>query len=125
MEGVSFATANNFEVLLGLPWAAGKRIRAVRTGLSGGSILESWRQILANALGRPLEVMDVQEPGCLGAALLAGLGAGLYGNVADAVAKTVRMHSVVQPEPDVTALYLSKRKLFNETYQALQPVLYS
>jgi xylulokinase len=125
MEGVSFATANNFDVLLDLPWTAEKRIKAVRTGLSGGSLLETWRQILANALDRPLEVMDVEEPGCLGAAMLAGIGAGLYQNVADAVTKTVRMHSVAQPEPEVAALYLGKRKLFNETYRALQPVLYS
>lgn len=125
MEGVAFATANNFDMLLDLPWTAQKRIKAVRTGLSGGSEMKTWQQILANALSRPLEVMNVQEPGCLGAAILAGLGTGLYRDSADAIAKTVRIHSVVQPENEVAALYQDRRKCFNETYQALRPVLYT
>lgn len=125
MEGVAFATANNLEVLLNLPVASGRTVASVRMGSGAGNFPETWRQILANALGRPLEVARVEEPGCLGAALLAGLGAGLYRNVAEAVAKTVRPHSVVQPEADVSSFYLERRKLFNMSYQALEPVLYS
>jgi xylulokinase len=125
MEGVAFATANNLEVLLHLPWASEDRMAAVRTGLGGGSLLGSWRRILANALGRPLEVMQIREPGCLGAGLLAGLGLGLYPSASAAVSEAVRSHSVVHPQPEVNALYLERRRLFNQTYQALEPILYS
>ena len=45
-----------------------------------------WMQNKADMLGRPIEVPDVEEATPLGAAILAGIGVGLYHDVHDALA---------------------------------------
>ncbi len=67
---------------------------------------------------------DVDEPGCLGAALLAGVGAGLYEDLEAAIEQTVRVTALTSPDPATAALYRDQRSMFNETYQALEPLLY-
>jgi sugar (pentulose or hexulose) kinase len=75
-------------------------------------------------LGIPLEVMGVEEPGCLGAALLAGLGVGVYPDIGAAVGRTISIGSRTNPDAENSALYEERRIVFNETYLALEPILY-
>jgi sugar (pentulose or hexulose) kinase len=96
----------------------------LRTGKSGGSRLSVWRQIIADALDHPLEVVDVDEPGCLGAALLAGLSVGLYEGLEPAIQRTVQVTTRASPDPVRAALYRDQRRVFNKTYLALEPHLY-
>jgi sugar (pentulose or hexulose) kinase len=96
----------------------------LRTGKSGGSQLTLWRQIIADALDHALDVADVDEPGCLGAALLAGVGVGLYEDLASAIQQTVQVTARSLPDPARAALYRDQRRLFNKTYHALEPYLY-
>jgi len=59
-----------------------------------------------------------------GAALLAGAGIGLLDDVALAARHITQSASLVTPDAANTGLYRRRRKLFNETYQALEPLLY-
>jgi xylulokinase len=120
MEGVAFAIANCADAIQAIAREAGQPIAVLRTGRSGGSRLATWRQIIADALDHTLEIVDIDEPGCLGAALLAGVGAGLYENLPAASQRTVRLESQAEPDPASVALYRDRRRVFNETYRVLE-----
>ena len=124
MEGVAFAIANCMDALQAIAHARGEQIHLVRTGQSGGSQMPLWRQIIANALDQAVEVADVREPGCLGAALLAGLGIGVYQDMPEALRRSVRMVARSAPDEPTAALYRERRAAFNDVYQALEARLY-
>jgi xylulokinase len=105
MEGISFAVANCFDTIQAIAHSRNESIKAIRTGQSGGSRLPLWRQIIADVLGLPLEVTSVQEPGCWGAAVLAGVGVGAYEDIQSAVERSVRVASRIDPDPSNSALY--------------------
>jgi xylulokinase len=130
MEGVALATANNLRVLQHLqpPARTGERCgseyQIIRTGKSGGGLLKTWRQILCDALGCCLEIMDVSESGCLGAAMLAGMATGVYRDEKEAVSTVTHEDTVLHPDPACKAFYEVQRTKLNRAYQALEPVLY-
>jgi xylulokinase len=66
--------------------------------VGGGVKSPIWRQIIADATGVALIIPEEIEAGALGVAILAGVGAGVYGSLAEGVAQTVRY--VDRAEPD-------------------------
>ena len=124
MEGVAFSIANCMDAVQAIARTRGDRVNLLRTGKSGGSRLSVWRQIITDALDQALEVAEVEEPGCLGAALLAGVGVGLYDDLGSAIQQTVQIVTRSSPDPARAALYRDQRTVFNQTYQALEPHLY-
>jgi xylulokinase len=124
MEGVAFSIANCMDAIQAIAHRRGEQVNVLRTGKSGGSQLSVWRQIIADALDHALEVADVDEPGCLGAALLAGGGVGLYEDLASAIQRTVQVTTRSSPDSARAVLYRDQRRLFNTTYHALEPHLY-
>ena len=65
----------------------------------GGARSAHWTQILADVLDLPVEITDAVEAGTRGAALLAGIGTGVYTDLADAVDRTVHVVRRQQPRP--------------------------
>jgi xylulokinase len=91
--------------------------------ISGGqSALPLVNQIVADVTGRPVLVMDAPEVTCHGAALLAGLGAGLYASPA-ALTAPIRVQQTYDPRPEQYVRYLPLRDLLAEVYSALRPSL--
>jgi L-xylulokinase len=66
----------------------------------GGARNENWSQLMANALNVPIEITDAQEAGARGAALLAGIGVGLYKDKIEAVSAAVRVVRTHEPDPE-------------------------
>jgi xylulokinase len=56
-----------------------------------------WRQIQADVYGQPVEVLEAEEGGAFGAALLAGAGIGVWGSVEAACGETVRVAETIAP----------------------------
>jgi xylulokinase len=125
MEGVAFCIANCFDVLQDIASQRNERIHTLRIGASGGGQSSLWKQIISDVLALPIDIMQVEEPGCLGAALLAGVGVGVYRDMEDAVQRAVHLHSRTLPETASTEVYQERRALFNRTFQALEPLLYT
>ncbi len=123
MEGIAFAVANCLDAIQAIACQRDDSVTLLRTGQSGGGRLPVWRQILTDVLGQSIEVVQVEEPGCLGAALLAGVGAGEYSDIQTAIGQSVRIGSQISPDPGLLSLYADRRDLFNETFRALEPVL--
>jgi L-xylulokinase len=66
----------------------------------GGARSTAWTQMLADALCTTIEVTDAAEAGARGAAMLAGVGAGVYQDLDDAVAASVRVVRSHTPSSD-------------------------
>ena len=97
-----------------------KRFRAV----GGGSKSRIWMQIKADIMNRPIEVMEVTEAGCLGAALLAGVATGTYGSVDEATRTAVRSARVYEPNSRSSRYYAERYELYSRLYPSLAPLLH-
>lgn len=93
---------------------------AVARATGGGMRSLVLRQLLADALGRPIEVADTEESGARGAAVLAGVGTGRYADLAEGVAATVRVAASVEPArpADFDRLYAR----FLASIEAMRPL---
>lgn len=93
LEGIALSVRHLLEAAEA---AAGERATEVRIGgPAAGSA--AWSQLRADVLGRPVVRPAVVEGGVLGAALLAAVGVGHYGDVAEATARMVRAARTYRP----------------------------
>jgi xylulokinase len=93
LEGVAFSLKDTFTLFheLGVP------VNAIRLG-GGGARGPLWRQIQADVYGHPVELLEAEEGGAFGAALLAGTGIGAWASVEAACAATVRVSTTIAPK---------------------------
>jgi L-xylulokinase len=106
MEGVCFAHRAHVEKLR----AAGLRFSTAR--LTGGAARSRfWCQLFADVLRLPVEVPSGAEPGALGAALIAGVGAGLWPSLAAAQRATVKVAARFTPRENYDPTYARYRSL--------------
>jgi xylulokinase len=117
LEGVAYGLRDSLELLREL----GVDARAGRVS-GGGARSELWLRIVATVLGLPLERTAVDEGAAYGAALLAGVRAGVFADVHDAVARTVHVRDVVEPEPAWHHAYDEGYARFRLLYPALRPL---
>jgi L-xylulokinase len=102
-EGVVYSHLDHVEKLR----AAGAQIAVARmTG--GGSHSHVWTQMFADALQLPIEVPTGTEVAARGVAMAAGIGAGVYRDYADAVARVVQVAREHRPNPAATPAYLAR-----------------
>jgi xylulokinase len=81
-----------------------------------------WMQNKADMVGRPIEVPEVEEATPLGAAMLAGMGVGVYKNDQDAFEQVRKPGLVYEPEPAVSARYGDLFTVYRQLYAALAPI---
>ena len=115
MEGVAYALRHNLETAK-QAGAEAKVLRAV--GGSSNSLL--WTQIKADVTGCPVIVPSSDTATTLGAALLAGVGCGIYRDYEEAVALTVKQTRFHEPDPSVKAVYDKGYEAYRGLYEALK-----
>jgi xylulokinase len=81
-----------------------------------------WMQNKADMVGMPLEVPEVEDATPLGAAMLAGIGVGVYQDEQDAFQHVCRPGTVYQPDPAATKQYEDLFKIYKQVYPALRPI---
>lgn len=110
LEGVAFGLRDSFEILdeMGVP------VREVRAS-GGGARSPLWRQIQADVTGREHVTINVDEGPAFGVALLAGVGTGVWPDVATACRVTIRVTDRCPAETAAVARY---NRLY-PTYQGL------
>ncbi len=86
MESVAFSLRENLEALRGL----GLEVGELRS-LGGGAKSDLWLQMKADVTGYPVARPSVTEAGALGAVLLAMVGAGAFGSLAEAANAVVKI----------------------------------
>ena len=77
------------------------------------------RQLLADVLDRPIVVSPTSETALLGAAMLAGLGAGLYADLEEAKTIVREGAVVVHPEAEAAAVYSDLFPRYREAEELL------
>lgn len=81
-----------------------------------------WMQNKADVVGRPIEIHDVEEATPLGAAILAGIGVGLYQNEEDAYHHVQCGGRTFQPDAQRAAKYQQWFPIYRDLYPATKAV---
>lgn len=83
-----------------------------------------WCQMFADILQRPVELTEVSELGSLGAAMCAGIGAGVFNDCADAVDKCVHISKTYTPNEINSKMYAESYKRWNKYYTIANNEIY-
>ena len=85
----------------------------------GASKSDLWPQILADVLGIPVEVPVVKEATALGAAIMAGIGVGIFSNIKEGAKNLVKIEKTFLPDMEKRGVYDSAYKNWQEVYKPL------
>jgi len=114
MEGVSLEIRDMIERWL----ERGMRLDSLRIG-GGAARSRLWNQIQADVYGRPVQTLDEPESTVLGAAILAGVGAGVFASVEDGVSSMVRVSETIEPDASRHRLYTDLYGAYVKAYEGL------
>ena len=91
-----------------------------------GGVINSpyWCQMFADVLNKPVEITEVPEIGALGAAMCAGIGAGIFKDCLDAVKKCVKVAKVYKPDSERTAEYRKAFDVWERYYSVCNEKIY-
>jgi xylulokinase len=117
LEGLTFELRTNLDLLK----QAGVAINELHA-VGGGAKSSLWLQLKADICQVPLRIPQVTEAACLGAALLAGVAAGVYHDFGTAVAQTVHFQKRIEPQADRVAAYGERYQLYRQVYPTLIPL---
>lgn len=112
LEGISFEMYQN---ILLMEQAGMKIDTLIATG--GGAKSPLWLQLKADMMGRPVHTLKNSEAGTVGAAICAGVGAGIYPDFAGAVSVLVKRDKSFYPNEENHKRY---QGIFAE-YQRMYP----
>ena len=118
MEGVAYALRHNLETAE----AAGAKADTLRA-MGGSANSRIWTQIKADVTGCGIEVPASDTATTLGAAILAGVGTGVYGSFEEAAERTVRVKKTYEPDPAMKAVYDRGYETFRKLYPALEELM--
>jgi xylulokinase len=116
LEGVAFGLKDSFTLIQNAGLGAITQVRASGGGTKGAL----WRQILASVLEAELVTLNTTEGGAYGAALLAGVGAGAWSDVASACEACIKITGSAQPNPSEVEAYRTSYAIYRELYPALK-----
>ncbi|MHC1724336.1 MAG: xylulokinase [Aminipila sp.] len=85
----------------------------------GGARSDLWRQMFADMYQCPVSTIKAEQGGALGAAILAGVGAGVYKNLEDTCKKLILKKSIHEPVKANSVEYQKYYKLYKELYITL------
>jgi xylulokinase len=121
LEGVAFGIKDMFCLMRDAGLGAIEEVRVS----GGGAKSLLWRQVLADVLDAELVTVNTTEGAAFGAALLAGVGAGVWSNVDAACASTVSISDRVSPNRETTKLYDSTYEQYQRLYPILKPIFHA
>jgi xylulokinase len=117
LEGVAFSLKDTLTIFreLGIP------VKAIRLG-GGGARSSLWRQIQADVYGQGVEIVQAEEGAAYGAALLAGVGAGIWSSVDAACDAVVHVAGRTAPDPHAVIVMQESYARYRRIYPALQGI---
>lgn len=120
LEGIAYEARGGIEPLLAY---AGLEAPASMAIIGGSARNELLLRIKASVMNMPLEVLDLEEATALGAAILAGIGAGVYRDVEDALGQIHARPRTILPDSAAVPIYdRSFRDVFSAMYETLRPL---
>lgn len=118
LEGVAFGLKDIFSLM---QEAGAGDVDQVRVS-GGGAKSALWRQILAEVLGTEMVTVNTTEGAAYGAALLAGVAAGVWPDVDTASAETIRVTDRISPDAKNVSRYADLYQQYQSLYPALRAI---
>lgn len=115
MEGVVYSLKDCLDIIKEM----GVDVNEVRAS-GGGGKSELWRQMQADVFGNEITTINSSEGGALGVALLAGVGTGIYGSVAQACDATIKVKTRQNPNMTLNAKYSKFHTIYSQLYRSLK-----
>ena len=119
MEGVIYSLRDSLEILRELDVAI-EQVRA--TG--GGARSPLWRQLQADVYGVPIYRTTADEGPAHGAALLSGVAAGVYRDVAEACSTVRLREEVTEPDLERKGIYEEYYEVYRSLYPATRSAMH-
>ncbi|MGD9138932.1 MAG: FGGY family carbohydrate kinase [Desulfobacterales bacterium] len=88
--------------------------------LGGPTRSEVWNQIQANVYGIPVSSLKVSDATVLGAAVLGGVGAGVFTSIQEGAEKVVRLEQQYEPDTQHTKIYDTLYGIYRRTFESLE-----
>ncbi len=121
MEGTAYDLRCNLELLIKATGTPPTEIRV--TG--GGRRSKLWLQIIADVLKVRLVNVRNMEAGTLGAAMIAGVGCGVFKDIKEASEKMVQVIDVIEPSSENICVYDKMYETFKACYKSLSQEVYN
>ncbi len=115
LEGVGFGFQDSLQLLRQAGWE-GSAVRCI----GGGSKAILWREIIASMLDLQVQTLNSDEGPGLGAALLAGVGTGMFSDPTEASGAILQVTSTVDPNPEWQTIYQDLYPIYQGLYPALK-----
>jgi xylulokinase len=112
LEAVACIVRENVDPLL----ERGFPIKEIRV-LGGGSKSDLWNQIKADMLNLPVVSLRNIEAASLGAAILAGVGCGIFKSIQEGCDRVVKTDKIFIPDPANNEIYLKVYRQYRQLYQ--------
>jgi len=117
LEGLTYELRLNLELLRD----AGIRLDVLHA-VGGGARSRMWLQMKADICQVRLRVPRITEAACLGAAILAAVGAGIGPDIASCVEQAVHCDRTIEPQREEACRYDRRYKLYGKLYPVLRPL---
>jgi xylulokinase len=115
LEGVAFSQLDCLSLMKDLGISSKKIVL-----FGGGAKSKIWRQIIADVFDTKIATFNVDQGPAFGAALLAGVGCGVFRSVQDAVSKTISEAEEIDPITDNVVEYNKIYKIYKSLYSNLK-----
>ena len=116
MEGVAFQIRYMLEAFKAKPSERGIKLAG------GASKSRVWAQMVADILGLPVRIPDVADMACVGAAILAGVGSGVYASREEGYAALSVGEKIIGPDPARHAEFSELYEKYKATAKAMAGV---
>lgn len=115
-EGVAYSLRNCYRTILDMKLPVDE-IRLI----GGGAKSDLWTQFISAVFARPV-VRPAGSDASFGAALLAGVGVGLFADTTAAAEQCVRVRDVVEPDVQWVEIYARMFPLYGRIHDSLAPL---
>jgi xylulokinase len=121
LEGLTYELLINFDILSD----CGIHIKEIRA-IGGGSRSPLWLQIKADVLGVPIYVPQVVDAPCVGAALIAGIGLGLWDwrEIPQIIERWIRIKATFYPNKENNVFYQKIYQIYKSIYPTCKEILH-
>lgn len=114
MEGITLESKDMYETMK----KSGVILKQL--AITGGATKSgAWRQIIADMFGVPIRKLEISDATIVGAAVIAGVGAGWFNNVVEGVNSMVRYTETIEPIPENVVKYNEIYEIYKNLYAAL------
>lgn len=118
MEGAAFALQHNLETAE----QSGAVVHAL-SAIGGAANSRLWTQIKADITGKKIVVPASDTATALGAAMLAGVGTGIYSSFEQAVKRTIKIQREHVPNQSNYKIYKKMFQTYKNLYQSLKGLM--